>query len=111
MRVRIFFEVMASDEAIREGSRAWSGGWLSHRLAAAQHLACELSDERERSVPSPRLTAPRAPTVARRHISLRRPDHLQPTGCPVRAHHRRPRCRAVPEPFNLWIPEPCAHSP
>ncbi|KAH9401109.1 hypothetical protein TYRP_002699 [Tyrophagus putrescentiae] len=47
---------MASDEAIREGSRAWSGGWLSHRLAAAQHLACELSDD-----VNPCRAVPRAP--------------------------------------------------
>ncbi|KAH9407399.1 hypothetical protein TYRP_012216 [Tyrophagus putrescentiae] len=41
----IFLEVMASDKAIRESSRAWSCGWLSHRLAAAQHHASELSDD------------------------------------------------------------------
>ncbi|KAH9408548.1 hypothetical protein TYRP_023739 [Tyrophagus putrescentiae] len=54
---------MASDEAIRERSRAWSCGWLSHRLAAAQRLlqdrlpvapiiAASLS-RRFRAVPAP----------------------------------------------------------
>ena len=49
---------MASDEAIREGSRAWSGGWLSHRLAAAQHLACELSDDVNVRGAFPRVVSP-----------------------------------------------------
>ena len=55
---------MASDEAIRERSRAWNGGWLSHRLAAAQRLACVSKairrHVREWSDPSLRFTAPRA---------------------------------------------------
>ncbi|KAH9409353.1 hypothetical protein TYRP_010356 [Tyrophagus putrescentiae] len=54
----IFLEVMASDEAIRERSRAWSCGWLSHRLAAAQRLACEQSDDVNVRGAFPRVVSP-----------------------------------------------------
>ncbi|KAH9392967.1 hypothetical protein TYRP_006065 [Tyrophagus putrescentiae] len=49
---------MASDEAIRERSRAWSCGWLSHRLAAAQRLACEQSDDVNVRGAFPRVVSP-----------------------------------------------------
>ncbi|KAH9389420.1 hypothetical protein TYRP_023337 [Tyrophagus putrescentiae] len=54
----IFLEVMASDKAIRESSRAWSCGWLSHRLAAAQHHASELSDDVNVRGEIPRVVSP-----------------------------------------------------
>ncbi|KAH9405679.1 hypothetical protein TYRP_001539 [Tyrophagus putrescentiae] len=85
---RIFLEVMASDEAIREGSRAWSGGWLSHRLAAAQHLACELSDDVNT------VFSIQAQELSRAEASVTEQSAPSTDG-PVRAHHhRRPLCRA-----------------
>ncbi len=80
--------------------RLWAIGWR----------------EREGSVPSRRLTAPRAPTVPRRHISLRRPDCRESSvsvsrdsqslchpadRLPVRAHHRRPLAVPCPSPLSL----------
>ncbi|KAH9388502.1 hypothetical protein TYRP_023412 [Tyrophagus putrescentiae] len=61
---------MASDKAIREGSRAWSGGWLSHRLAAAQHLACELSDDVNKAY---KPAAPR-PSLVLKHSERQSPS-------------------------------------
>ncbi|KAH9403289.1 hypothetical protein TYRP_015172 [Tyrophagus putrescentiae] len=90
---------MASDKAIREGSRAWSGGWLSHRLAAAQHLACELSDDMNVRGAFPRVVSP--PHVLPPPLEASKHSEAPSTGCPVRAHHRRllaVPCRAVPCP-------------
>ncbi|KAH9395377.1 hypothetical protein TYRP_020694, partial [Tyrophagus putrescentiae] len=67
---------MASDEAVREGSRA------------AQHLAREQSDDVNVSGATPCDVSP--------------PPQAQPTGCPVRAHHRRPFAEPVPEVLCLW---------
>ncbi|KAH9388523.1 hypothetical protein TYRP_023434, partial [Tyrophagus putrescentiae] len=94
----IFLEVMASDKAIRERSRAWSGGWLSHRLAAAQHLACELSDDVNVRGAFPRVVSPPHTVSSIQALGLKHSE-APSTGCPVRAHHhRRPLCRAVPCP-------------
>ncbi|KAH9389335.1 hypothetical protein TYRP_008696 [Tyrophagus putrescentiae] len=83
-----------SDEAVREGSSARSVRWPAYRQAA-EPLAREQSDDVNKAY---KPAAPRrSETVAQR------------TGCPVRAHHRRQF--AVPKPFRLWTPEPCAHSP
>ncbi|KAH9401495.1 hypothetical protein TYRP_016887, partial [Tyrophagus putrescentiae] len=105
-------------ECIRERSRAWSCGWLSHRLAAAQRLACELSDDVNvrgafpRAVSPPHAYKPAAPRLSRVvglgvSLSLLVSHSVaQQDRLPVRAHHRRPL--AVPEPlvFGLPIPAP-----
>ncbi|KAH9401481.1 hypothetical protein TYRP_016871, partial [Tyrophagus putrescentiae] len=104
----IFLEVMASDKAIRERSRAWSGGWLSHRLAAAQRLVCELSDDMNK------VYKPAAPDRLGQEASIQRlrrpaalcapiiiaglfavPCRAARAPCPV------PRPRDVPEPLSL----------
>ncbi|KAH9399963.1 hypothetical protein TYRP_017533 [Tyrophagus putrescentiae] len=99
---------MASDEAIRERSRAWSGGWLSHRLAAAQHLASEPSDDVNKAY---KPAAPRPSSGQCSVLSSVSHSVDQPTGCQCAPIIAGLFAVPVPEPFNLWIPEPCAHSP
>ncbi len=81
---------MASDEAVREGSSARSVRWPAYRQAA-EHL----SPEHEQSDGV--------------NVSGATPHHVSPP--PPVPHHRRPLAVPVPEPFNLWIPKPCAYSP
>ncbi|KAH9389202.1 hypothetical protein TYRP_008558 [Tyrophagus putrescentiae] len=127
---------MASDKAIRERSRAWSGGWLSHRLAAAQRLVCELSDDMNVRGAFPRVVSPphvlppsleglkcqrafKSQSVAVTELRLRRPAALCApiiiaglfaVPCPVpRAPCPVPRARARALVFGL--PSPCVHPP
>ncbi|KAH9397286.1 hypothetical protein TYRP_003596 [Tyrophagus putrescentiae] len=100
---------MASDEAIREGSRAWSGGWLSHRLAAAQHLACELSDDVNtvfsiQAQECQRAFRSQSPQQSPSRGSVDRRPCARPSSSPASLP-----CRAVPRapcPVPCAVPEP-----
>ena len=84
--------------------------WGERSLASSHRPTCPHCPKKAYKPAAPRLSRVVGLGVSRVSQSLcRSADRL-----PVRAHHRRPLCRAVPVPCPspcLWTPDPCAHSP